>query len=322
MLFVGESPVPEEPVLAMRFGPAVLEAQQSVRHVLLGILQVELHVGVEAFQHPPVAVLQVGLPGSVDDKGAPEWTASAGPRCRCHVRHLAVVALRIAVCLKPVAIEGIEVVHGLCCQNGGVAVTAVAHTLMVGTIHHVSALRQTFEGVVHHVVDGIDVCIVADEGRLAFIARIDAEAFDVGKGRLVAKPLNLHVAEGMVGELVAECLVPCSIGYVAVSIDSIVEVAVQCQHVAVADADLLSCVKPSQVDAYPSDNAAAHIYHPCVVAIAGNLLWLDDLLNLVGFTHHGCDFSVRCILHQGGGLPFGSLQRGVGEVWQDFFCLD
>ena len=265
MFLVGQGPVAKEPVFASGAWPAVFYGEQAVGHVLFGVGNVALHVGIVPAEEPYVAVLLVGLPRGVGDEGAPEGASAALPEGWPYVRHLAVVALGIGIALQPVAVEGVEVVLQLRGQDGGVAVAAVALTLDVGAIDHVSAERQTAEGVVNHVVDGVEVLVAADEGCCLLVAGVYEHAGNVGEGGLMVQPFYLDVAVGVVVELVLEGFFSLAAGDVVVGEDAFVEVATEGEPVAVADGDALSLAEMAEADACPAHDATAHIDHPLAV---------------------------------------------------------
>ena len=99
VLLVGQRPVAQEPMLAEGGGPTMFQTQQTIWHILLGILQVALHIGIILLQHPLIAILQIGLPRSIGYEGAPEGASATSPDGWSHMRHFSVIALCIAVSL-------------------------------------------------------------------------------------------------------------------------------------------------------------------------------------------------------------------------------
>ena len=110
VLFVRQCPVAEEPVFATRAGPSMIHRKQSVGHVLLGIGEVSLHVGIVPLQQSEVAILLISLPGRICDEGTPERSATASPEGWTHMGYLAIISLRICIALQPVPVERIHVV--------------------------------------------------------------------------------------------------------------------------------------------------------------------------------------------------------------------
>ena len=76
--------------------------------------------------------------------------------------------------------------------------------------------------------------------------------------------LNLYISVGMIGEFVTERLFAFAAGNIAIGIYTVFEVAIQSQHISVADDYLLSLVQLAKIEACPTDDALTHIHHPFV----------------------------------------------------------
>ena len=139
---------------------------------------------------------------------------------------VSVFFLRIAIGLYPVGIQGIKLIHSLCCEDRGVAVTSVSLTFQMGAVDHVAALGQAFESVMYHIVYGIDVSVVAYEGGFGVISSVDGVGRDVVKFWHLVQSGYLDIAVGVIIEFVAEGFFTFAAGSIVVGEHASLKIAV------------------------------------------------------------------------------------------------
>ena len=153
---LGCCPVAEIPPTVFLVGPFL---EQSVNGVFVYILEPMLHPRVVVEQHLTIAIVHVGTPRSLHYETAPIGTSACLTIGRSGVGQRPVVVHHVAPSHHPVIVESLHIeerLHGLC---GSIAVAAVAQSLNVGTVHHITVESEVLQRVGHHIVDAVQVIV-------------------------------------------------------------------------------------------------------------------------------------------------------------------
>ena len=180
--------------------------EQAIHLITFGIAQPFLHHGIMALHRAHVSVVHISEPGSRNDETAPVRTTTGGIRIRSGMRHATVFALAIVPCLKPVHVERSQVEEGLRGKGRGISVATITEALDLRTIHNVSAQTQIFEGVVHHVVDGVHVFVRAGKRCFRAVTRTHWAGGNVVQIEGFFQADELEVAVTLVVELAGKCV--------------------------------------------------------------------------------------------------------------------
>ena len=132
----------------------------------LDVVHPAAHIIIVEVDERGVAIVEVGAPGGLDDEALPVG-AAAGAEGRGHVGQVARAVQRILPSPHPLAVGVAHIPKGLQGVGRRVAVAAVAHALYVRAVDHIATESEAAEGVLHHVVDGVQPWVGALEGGTA-----------------------------------------------------------------------------------------------------------------------------------------------------------
>ena len=142
-------------------------------------------------------------------------------------------------------------------------------------------------------MDSINIVIIANKRRLRIVAGINRICRNIVQIRHLVQTSNLDVPESMIIEFITEDFTALSACRIMVSKHTSFKIAVQSQHVAVTDINLLPLAQLAELDFCPSDHTFSHIYHPNFSGEITDIYRSYFFLNLIRLAHHRCNRPLR-----------------------------